>query len=307
MEADRTHWPEIAVAGWAQTKRSLHLYAQMLGKLRVALSPAQPNWMFTRLYLTPRGITTGAIPFEGGSFDGSLDVFDSRIVLRRSTGAEERIALLPPRMIAEVYATLGGALARLGVRCTISAIPQEIPDTTPFHEDTRECSYDPVAVQRWFTAATAAAGVFEAWRWHFFGRSGIQLWWGAFDVALVLFNGRKAQAPADRGYLMQYDLDAELMNVGLYLGDHDDQPFFYGYIYPQPPGASALPIAPANASWSAKYGEWVLPYEAVSAAADPEAELRTFIDAIYRHALTVAGWKRDELTYAVPKAHRPDR
>ncbi len=241
---DDVPWPALDVADWAPTKRSLHLYSQMLGKVRLGLCPPQPNWMFTPLYLTARGLATGAMPFASTSVDAELDVFASEIVLRRSTGEERRIALVPAQTVAEVYAALRGALDEIGVTCTISDVPQEISDTTPFSQDARPAAYNPAAVQHWFRAATATACVFDEWRGHFFGRSGIQVWWGAFDVALVLFSGRHATAPMDRGYLLKYDLDAELMNCGLFLGDETTAPFFYGYIYPQPAGADGFAMAP---------------------------------------------------------------
>lgn len=298
---DRIDFPDVDVARWAATKKTVHLSLQMLGKLRLALSPAQPNWLFTALFLSARGITTGAIPWQGTSVEAQLDVFSSDIVVQRSNGEVARIPLLPVRTVAEIYAELTAALARLGVDCTISPIPQEVPDTTPLHEDRRPAAYDPNAVQRWFAASTAAATVFEHWRAHFFGRTGIQLWWGALDVALLLFSGKHVTPRADRGYLMKYDLDAELMNVGLYFGDETTAPFFYGYIFPQPAAAETLPIAPASASWSATLGEWVLPYEAVRTSADPAAEVRAFLDAIYRQCIDAAGWDRAAHRYDAPK------
>ena len=120
-------------------------------------------------------------------------------------------------------------------------------------------------------------------------------------MALLLFNGKHMPPPADRGYLMKYDLDAELMNVGLYYGDDTTAAFFYGYIFPQPAGAEKLPIAPAGASWSDTIKEWVLPYEAVRTAADPASELRSFLDAIYAQCISAAGWDRAALSYASPK------
>jgi len=294
-------WPDIHVAGWSATKHSLHMYAQMLGKIRLALSPPQPNWMFTPLYLNGRGFTTGFIPWELSSFEASLDVFDSTISIARSEGERREVALLPVRTVAEVYADVSSALRALHVDCYISPIPQEVPDRTPLDQDRRPSEYDPAAVRRWFAAYTATAGIFDTWRSCFFGRSGVQLWWGAFDVALLLFNGKAVKPPADRGYLMRYDLDAELMNVGLYLGDETTAPFFYGYIHPEPKGAASLPIEPKDASWSAQLHEWVLPYEAVRSASDPQAEIVTFIKAIYAQCFAAAGWNRAALTYAAPK------
>ena len=299
--ASKDRWPEIDVSSWTATKRSLHLYAQMLGKVRVALSPTQPNWMFTSLQLTASGFTTGAIPCEGMAVEAFLDVFASRMTIRTSRGAGRIVELLPPRSVAEVYHDLRSAFELLNVPCAISQNPQELPDATPLAEDTRPAAYDPSSVQRWFQAATSTAGAFERWRSHFFGRSGIQLWWGAFDVALILFNGKHVASPVNRGYLMKYDLDAELMNVGLYLGDETTKPLFYGYLYPQPPDAAKTGIAPAEASWSASLGEWVLPYDTVRNAKDPDAKIATFLDAIYEICFTKAGWDRDALSYAAPQ------
>jgi hypothetical protein len=301
---DNGAWPDVNVANWSGTKRSLHLYVQMLGKARLALSPPQPNWMFTPLYLSPRGITTRFIPYGTTSVEAALDVFESRITIARSTGQTLVVPLLPVRTVAEIYSALTAALEQVDVECFISRIPQEIPDTTPFDEDRRRSEYDPAAVLRWFDAATATAAVFEAWRAHFFGRSGIQLWWGAFDLALLLFSGKKVPPPADRGYLMTYDLDAEMMNVGLYFGDDEHAPFFYGYIHPEPAGAENLPVGPSPATWSTQLHEWVLPYEAVRSCADPTAAIVAFLDSIYAQCFAAAGWNRDAVSYDLPKRCR---
>ncbi len=297
---DGSVWPDIDVATWAGTKRSLHLYSQMLGKMRVALSPSQPNWMFTPLSLTARGFTTGFIPFGRGSFEAMLDVFDSTIVIARSDGEKRTIPLLPVRTIAEVFAAVSAALRELRLTCYLSPVPQEVPDTTPFNDDRRPSEYDPPAVQRWFRATTATATVFDSWRARFFGRTGIPLWWGAFDLALILFSGRRVAAPTDRGYIMKYDLDAELMNVGLYVGDEHNAPFFYGYIYPEPPNAAHLPVA-SPATWSTALHEWTMPYDDVRSLEDPAAAITAFIDSIYELCFTAAGWNREAYVYDAPK------
>jgi hypothetical protein len=304
-ETETGGWPDVHVSRWAGTKKSFHLYLQMMGKMRVALSPPQPNWLFTALYLSARGITTGPIPWRDTSFEATLDVFASELLLERSNGARHSIPLVPARTVAEIYSELQHGLETLGVECYISPTPQEVPDTTPLHEDRRPAEYDPAAVLRWFQASTHAANIFEEWRTGFFGRNSIQVWWGALDVALLLFSGKHVAAPTDRGYIMKYDLDAELMNVGLYFGDEQTAPFFYGYIFPQPAGADTLPMAPPAAAWSETIKEWVLPYEAVRSAADPAAELRTFVDAIYAQCIAAAGWDRDALSYVPPKRTHP--
>lgn len=293
-------WPDVDVSQWAGTKRSLHLYSQMLGKIKLAVAPVEPNWIFTALHLSPRGLTTGTIPWRGTSFEVFIDVFESQIVVLRSTGARATVPLLPVRTVAEIYGDLKTALASVGVDREISTIPQEVPDTTPLDEDRRPSEYDPAAVRRWFDASTEVSGVFDAWRQRFFGRANLQYWWGGFDVALLLFSGRRVTPPTDRGYLMKYDLDAEFMNVGLFYGDGQTAPFFYGYIYPQPKGAESLPIAPAQASWSDTWHEWVMPYQSVRESPDPAALVRSFIDALYELCFSAAGWQRKAFSYERP-------
>jgi hypothetical protein len=298
--AQHSPWPDVHVAAWAPTKRTLHLCLQMLGKLRVALSPVQPNWIFTALHLTARGLTTGPMPYGTLSVQASLDVFLAQIIVTCSNGQHRNISLANIQTIAEIFSQLQAALQELGVVCALSPIPQEIADITPFDEDHRPAEFDVAAVQRWFQASTAAAGIFDEWRSHFFGRTGIQVWWGALDVALLLFSGKHVEPPTDRGYLMKYDLDAEMMNVGLYFGDENNAPFFYGYIYPQPPTCETASMAPASAQWSDTLKEWVLPYDAVRAAADPAKELQAFLDAIYTQCTDSAGWDRSTFTYVSP-------
>jgi hypothetical protein len=301
---DAGPWHDINVKRWPETKRAVHLYAQIMGKIRVALSPAQPNWMFTRLHLTPRGLTTGSIPCGNEALEVVLDVFKAKLVMSFSTGRSIEVALVPARTIAEIYSEVSHALGTLGVACFISTTPQEVADITPLHDDHRPPQYDRDAVIRWFETYTAIAGIFERWRSHFFGRSGVQVWWGAFDIALILFNGKHTEAPTDRGYLMKYDLDAELMNVGLYLGDENDAPFFYGYIYPQPAGAASRTLSNSEGAWSDRWHEWVLPYDAVRSAKEPEKLITDFIDAIYDVCFELAGWDREALSYEMPASHR---
>jgi hypothetical protein len=262
-------WPALEFTSWAPTKRSLHLYAQMLGKLRLAMAPHQPNFLFTSLALTPRGFTTGAMPSDLLSVQASIDVFAAEMILESSDGRERRITLAAPRTVAQVFAELHAGLRAMRVEVALSPIPQEIPDRTPLDTDERPAIFEPFDAQRWLAVVTATNAVFDRWRSHFFGRMGIQLWWDAFDFALLLFSGKHVEAPTNRGYLFKYDLDAEMMNVGFYPGDAANLAVFYGYIYPQPTACSTISIAPENATWSDALGEWILPYEAVRTSEVP--------------------------------------
>jgi hypothetical protein len=297
-------WPQLDPNSWAPTKRSLHLYAQMLGKLRLALAPHQPNFTFCALALTPRGFTTGVMPYDGRSIAASVDVFSAVMILETSDGELRRISLGEPCTVARVFLEFLIALADLGVAVSLSPLPQEIADTTPLDLDERPAMWDSAAAQRWLSAITTINGVFDRWRSHFAGRMGIYLWWGAFDLSLLLFNGNRADPPLDRGYLLRYDLDAEMMSVGFYPGDGASPAAFYGYIVPQPPGSATLPILPERASWSETAKEWTLAYDTVRASANPESELSSFLDSIYSACGYAAGWDRRRFRYTPPTLRR---
>ena len=257
--------------------------------------------------MTARGYSTGPMPCGTRSLQASVDVFAATLGLELSDGRRHEIALAEPCTAARVFGELHAALKGFDVDVDLSPAPQEVPDQTPMDTDERPAVFDPADAQRWLAVMTATGNVFDRWRAHFFGRTGLQLWWGAFDFALLLFNGKHVAPPADRGYLFKYDLDAEMMNVGFYPGDDANEAFFYGYIYPQPPGCPTLPMQPAEASWSTALGEWILPYETVRNSPDPEAMLDAFLDSIYRICIENAGWDRAALSYAPPPLRRAPR
>jgi hypothetical protein len=144
-------------------------------------------------------------------------------------------------------------------------------------------------------------GVFEEFRSRFFGRSGIQFWWGSFDLALLLFTGKHAEAPVDRGYIMRYDLDAEHMNVGFWAGDDNaPAPGFYGYLVPRPDGCETAPMEPETAGWVETMGEWILPYDAVRANPDPRHCVLSFLTSVYRVATGIGGWDAGQHAYTLP-------
>ncbi len=146
----------------------------------------------------------------------------------------------------------------------------------------------------------SAQAVFDRWRAHFFGRAGVQLWWGALDLSLLLFTGKHVEPPTDRGYLFKYDLDAEMMSAGLYLGDESNAPFFYAYIYPEPAQCGSIAIAAEGVEWSDAFHEWILPYDTVRRSSDPEKLVRKFLDSVYGICGDAARWDRSQYTYVPP-------
>lgn len=293
-------WPALQYATWAPTKRTLHLIAQMLGKVRLALAPYQPNFFFTALYVTPRGFTTTAIPAGLRLIELRLDVFEPKIELTSNDGGRREIAFATLPSIAAAYEVLLAALRELGVDVAISPIPQEIPDQTPLDRDHRPASWDAGSARAWLTAMCSSQAVFDRWREHFFGRSGVQLWWGALDLSLLLFTGKHVAPPTDRGYLFKYDLDAEMMSAGLYPGHEGQEAFFYAYIYPEPDRCNEIAVDAEGARWSEQFREWILPYETVRKSSDPEKLLRTFLSAIYNVCGNAARWDKREYTYVHP-------
>lgn len=295
-------WPALDYDQWAPTKKTLQMCTQMMGKLALATAPPQPQWLHTRLDLTPRGFATGALPYaDGRILEARLDLFDSAIELAASDGTRVVVPLGEGRCVADIWAGFSAGLEELGVEADIWTKPQEVTDVTSFPENRHDCTVVPGHAQAYHRLLCTLDGVYEEFRSEFFGRSSIQFWWGAFDFSVLLFDGRKTEAPRDRGYIMRYDLDAVHFNAGFWPGD-DSAPYpgFYGYLVPSPEGCEAAPIEPEHAGWVEAMGEWMMPYEAVRSCDDPRAAVLSFLRSIYEVALTHGGWDASAHTYEKP-------
>lgn len=302
--ANEGNWPVLAYSDWAPTKKTLQMVLQMLGKARIALSPPQPEWLHAALHLDARGFTTGAMPVDERLVSMRVDVFDGVLWVDTSDGQQSRIALQGV-CVAEIWAEFSAALDELGVSADIWQKPQEVTDVTPFAENTHDRTLVIADAVRFHTVLSSVQGVFEEFRSGFFGRSGVQFWWGAFDLAVLLFNGEHQVAPDDKGYIMRYDLDASQLNCGFWPGDDSlPDPVFYAYLIPQPPGCALAPIDPGGAAWIEQVDEWMLPYEYVRASADPAATLREFLGSAYSLAGSLGGWDLQRYEYVRPLASR---
>jgi uncharacterized protein DUF5996 len=294
-------WQRFPADGpWPATRDYLHLISQMLGKLRVALAPPLPEWGHTSLALTPRGLTTRLLPTGSGALEGSLDLVDGLIRLSATGGRAETVDLVPARTISAIWSDLRAALDALGVKADLWDRPQELADTTPFAEDDRARAYDPGHGRDWLALITDIHALFDAWRSPFFGRTGVNFWWGGFDLTVSLYNGRHAVPPTGSNYLMRHDLDAEHLTVGFWPGDDANEARFFGYLVPEPANCAVFPLGVASAAWAPTMEEWVLPYDAVRAMPDRHEIVRRFMDAAHRAAGELAGWDLDALAYAVP-------
>lgn len=294
-------WPALPYDEWAPTKKTLQMCAQMLGKVRLALAPPQPEWLHACLYLDPHGFTTGTMPYGDLVVSLGIDIFASEIRIRLSDGRYASVSIGPDRCVADIWAGLVAELDILGITVDVWEKPQEILDVTPFSENRHDCTMVPEHAQRYHRILSSLDGVYEEFRSQFFGRTGVQFWWGAFDFAVLLFNGKHLDAPDDKGYIMRYDLDAEHFNAGFWAGDDSSPtPGFFAYIVPPPDGCETARIDPEHAGWVEAMGEWLLPYDAVASCDDPRQAVMDFLSSTYSVALTHGGWNAEELTYRKP-------
>jgi hypothetical protein len=286
-----TEWPVLPYDEWSDTLDTLHMVLQILGKVRVALSPKEPEWAHITLYVSARGLTTGPVPSSVGLFDVEADLLHHEVVVRTADGEEERVPLRA-RPIAEFWTDFTTALAKLGIEVELSPEPQEVPDPIPFPDDTTHSTYDPVAATRFWRALTVMEPVLASYRAAFRGRvSRVQLFWGHADLNVTRFSGEPCTPPPGAGLLERETYDDEQMSVGWWAGDASfRKPAFYAYAYPKPDGIETVDLGIDGGHWDPDLGEFILDYDVVRAAPSPETALREFLDAAYDACARAAGW-----------------
>jgi len=293
-------WPELSYRAWADTCSTLHLWTQVVGKIRLAQTPWQNHGWHVPLYLTARGLTTSPIPYDARSFEIRFD-FDAHMLdIEVSDGSGKRLALRP-QSVADFYAAVMDALVGLGIRMTINEQPCEIPDAIPFGRDRVHASYDAVYANRFWRVLLAADRVLKRFRTGFIGKcSPVHFFWGSFDLAVTRFSGRRAplfagKAPGVSAQVMQEAYSHEVSSAGFWPGGAGSDALFYSYAYPPPDGFKEATVRPPAASFSEALGEFVLSYDAVRAAADPEADLLDFLQSTYEAAARGGNWDRSAL------------
>lgn len=270
-----TAWPALPYEEWKDTRDTLHMQLQAIGKVRLALSPFEPQWANVPLYLTARGLTTSTIPHPSGEiFDIDVDLNEHRAAVRTGSGRVELLPLSTP--VAAFYGDLMSALERAGVAVEISTLPSEVPDPIPFPDDTVHATYDGDAVTRFHRVLLNVEAVLREFRARFRGKTPpVQLWWGTLDLAMSLYFGRPVQTPPDADVITRLGGDEEVYCAGFWPGDvRHAYPAFFAYRYPKPEGVETLRW------WDAELGEFILPYDAAG-------ELREFLD--YTFTQTGAG------------------
>jgi hypothetical protein len=292
-------WPPLPQTAWSDTCATLQMWMQIVGKIRMALVPALNHCWNVTLYPTVRGLTT--LPMEHGArtLQIDFDFLDHKLLVQTNEGASRTIAL-EPMTVAAFYQRTMEALDSLGTPVRIWPMPVEVADPIRFDLDEQHHAYDPEFAQRFWRVLLQTARIFTVFRARFTGKvSPVHLFWGALDLACTRFSGHTApEHPSMPGLPDRVVRDAyshEVSSCGFWPGGPGADPFFYSYAYPEPPGYAAYAIAPAEASYNASFGEFVLPYEAMRLSADPDVALLAFLQTTYDAAANCAAWDRAAL------------
>jgi hypothetical protein len=285
--------PAVSYPLWSATCDTLHAHTQVLGKLAVALAPPEPELQHAALRLTARGWETAPLPApdRSGAIVVALDLRAHQAVVEHSDGREERVALAPDRSVGEVARAVLQAARALGGAFEINPTPQEVSWSVPLDEDEEHARYDPAEVAAYFAAASRAALVLGAFRAPYRGRSTpVNAWWGSFDLAVNLFSGLPADPPS-RDFIMRNAMDAQEVAIGWWPGDaRYDRAAFYAYAHPAPDTFAGARVAPDAARWEASVGEYILDWDDVRAASDPDAVALEFARSVFQHACRECEW-----------------
>jgi len=292
-------WPALRVAEWEPTRVTLHLFTQIVGKVRLACAPMVNHWWQVTLYMSPRGLTTGTVPYRGRSFEVEFDFIDHVLRIRSSDGGARDIALAGLR-VADFHRATLDALGGIGVGVSIQATPNEVDPAVPFATDTEHGAYDPDAVHRFWLQLIHADRLLNRFRTYFRGKvSPVHYFWGGMDICCTRFSGRTAPvhpggAPNCADWVMVEGYSHEVSSSGFWPGGGEEGAF-YSYAYPQPEGYADYPIGVPHAYFSQEAGNFLLPYEAVRQSANPDEMVHQFLQGTYRAAADLADWDRAAL------------
>lgn len=300
MTGNQITFPEIPLEAWHPTKNTLHLYLQIVGKIRLTMHPRINHWWHVPLYVSPRGLTTRNIPHNGGSFEIEFDFRDHELKIHTSDGRSEAFALYDGLSVADFYSSIFSNLAKLGIEPNIKAVPYEAPSKTPFAEDNENKSYDKEYVERFHKTLVAVDDVFEEFRGRFTGKSTpVHLFWHSFDLALTRFSGKRVTPREGAGMVEREAYSHEVISFGFWFGDDKvPAPAFYSYTAPEPAGLADEPLSPTSASWQEANGSHMalLMYENVRTSNPRETALE-FLESAYLAGANAAGWDADQFRW----------
>lgn len=298
MNSDAS-FPPLPLNEWEPTKKTLHLYAQIVGKIRMELMPKQNHWWHVPLYVQTRGLTTGSIPLEGRQFEITFDFIEHCLRVVTSEGADKSFSLRDGLSVASFYKNLFSILDELDIAVDILAEPYDHESTTPFAEDEQYHHYDPKFVERYWQILTQTDRIFKTFSGNFCGKTcPVQLYWHSFDLAVTRFSGERGPDMSEASQVEREAYSHEVISFGFWPGDENVRnPAFYSYTYPAPDGLDQEPLQPGAAQWVEQNGSpmALLMYEDIRTAEDPEKALLDFLESAYRAGARKADWDMEQL------------
>jgi len=288
-----TNWPALPLAGWADTAATLHMWTQIVGKIRLALCPLVNHWWQVPLYVGVRGLSTSAMPYQDRALDIEFDFLDHNLAIRDSRGAAKFVPLYA-RSVADFHREFMAVLHSIGIDVKIWPKPVEVPDPIPFADDVIHASYDPEAVSRFHRILLRASAVIQQFRAEFLGKaSPVNFFWGGFDLALGLYSGRRAPEREGADAMVREAYSHECIDVGFWPGSGAlADPAFYAYAWPEPSGYPTSPVRPASAFYHPELKEFILMYDDVRRAPSPERTLLDFFESAFDAGANLANWDR---------------
>jgi len=288
-------WPALPLASWQDTYATLHMWTQIVGKVRMSLTPLVNHWWNVPLYVTSRGLTTSYIPYGDRSFELWFDFIAHQLILQTNDGVMKTLKL-EPRSVAEFYHECMTMLRSADIEAKIWPVPVEIPDPIPFGQDSKHCSYDPDSANRFWRILLSVDAVFQRFRSGFIGKcSPVHFFWGSFDLAVTRFSGRRAPEKAGADSITREAYSHEVSSVGFWPGAGIAGPAFYSYMAPEPQGFRTSPVLPEAARFDNNLGEFILMYDEVRSADSPSSTLLAFCQSTYAAGAELAKWDRENL------------
>lgn len=296
-ETDRESiWPALPLEEWKDTYATLHMWTQIVGKIRMVLSPKLNHYWHSTLYVTPRGLTTSAIPYGNREFSINFDFIDHNLVIPTSDG-QTKVLPLAPRSVADFYEELMATLRGLEIEARINAKPDEVTDPIPFAEDTVHASYEAEKANRFWRILMQIDRVFKEFRSDFIGKSSpVHFFWGSFDLAVTRFSGRRAPERPGADRITREAYSHEVISHGFWPGGGNiKSPAIYSYTAPAPEGLDKHPIRPGSAFYSQEMSEFLLMYDDIRQSDAPDDLLMEFCRSTYEAGANLGGWNREEL------------
>ena len=289
-------WPALPLEAWRDTCETLHMWTQVVGKVRMVLSPFENHWWHVPLYVTARGLTTSPIPYQGRTFEVDFDFIDHNLFIQTSDGSSKAMPLIS-RSVADFYQEFMASLHALDIEVTINTLPSEVVNPIYFDQDFVHATYDPEYANRFWRILMQTDTVLKRYRSKFIGKSSpVHFFWGSFDLALTFFSGRRAPERPGVDRMQSEAASHEEICCGFWPGDDRfPEPAFYSYAYPAPPGVESSSLRPTQAFYDPQLGEFLLRYADVRDAGSPEQALLDFFESTYEASATLAQWDRAAL------------